>query len=66
MDMNSVFPEDTWAGRENGMRRDLVELLPEMKPGFLRFPGGCIVEGRFLDGRYQWKTTIGDPARTRA
>ncbi|MBK5299212.1 MAG: alpha-L-arabinofuranosidase [Vicinamibacteria bacterium] len=62
IDMVSVFPEDTWQGRENGLRRDLVQLLKDMKPGFLRFPGGCIVEGRFLDGRYQWKTTIGDPA----
>ncbi len=62
LDMVSVFPEDTWQGRENGLRKDLVQLLKEMKPGFLRFPGGCIVEGRFLDGRYQWKTTIGDPA----
>ena len=32
-----------------------------MHPGFLRFPGGCIVEGRYLEYRYQWKTTIGDP-----
>ena len=62
LDMVSVFPEDTWQGRENGLRKDLVQLLKDMKPGFLRFPGGCIVEGRFLDGRYQWKTTIGDPA----
>ncbi len=62
IDMVSVFPEDTWQGRENGLRKDLVQLLKDMKPGFLRFPGGCIVEGRFLDGRYQWKTTIGDPA----
>ena len=37
-----------------------MKLLKEMKPGFLRFPGGCIVEGRYLDQRYQWKTTIGD------
>ena len=62
IDMVSVFPEDTWQGRENGLRTDLVQLLKDMKPGFLRFPGGCIVEGRFLDGRYQWKTTVGDPA----
>lgn len=62
IDMVSVFPEDTWKGRENGLRKDLVQLLKDMKPGFLRFPGGCIVEGRFLAGRYQWKTTIGDPA----
>ena len=62
IDMVSVFPEDTWQGRENGLRKDLVQLLKDMKPGFVRFPGGCIVEGRFLDGRYRWKSTIGDPA----
>lgn len=65
VDMVSLFPADTWQGRENGLRKDLVQLLKDMKPGFLRFPGGCIVEGRFLDGRYQWKTTIGDPAERR-
>jgi len=65
LDMVSVFPEDTWQGRENGLRKDLVQLLKDMKPGFVRFPGGCIVEGRFLDGRYQWKSTIGDPAERR-
>jgi alpha-N-arabinofuranosidase len=65
VDMVSVFPEDTWQGRENGLRRDLVELLRDLKPGFVRFPGGCIVEGRFLEGRYQWKTTIGDPSERR-
>ncbi len=62
LDMVSLFPVDTWKGRENGLRADLVQMLAEMKPGFLRFPGGCIVEGRTLDVRYQWKTTIGDPA----
>ena len=65
LDMVSVFPEDTWEGRENGLRKDLVQLLKDMKPGFVRFPGGCIVEGRFLDGRYQWKSTIGDPSERR-
>ena len=62
IDMVSVFPADTWQGRENGLRRDLVELLRDMKPGFVRFPGGCIVEGRFLESRYQWKHTIGEPS----
>ena len=37
-----------------------MQLLADMKPGFLRFPGGCIVEGRRLELRYQWKTTLGD------
>ena len=62
LDMISLFPTDTYNGRENGLRADLVQLLADMKPGFLRFPGGCIVEGRTLERRYQWKTTVGDPA----
>jgi len=62
LDMVSLVPEDTWQRREHGFRRDLVQLLADIHPGFLRFPGGCIVEGRFLAGRYQWKTTIGDPS----
>lgn len=60
IDMVSLYPKDTYQNRPNGLRKDLVTLLKEMKPGFLRFPGGCIVEGRYLDQRYQWKTTIGD------
>lgn len=60
MDMISLFPEDTWKGRPKGMRKDLVQLLADLNPGFLRFPGGCIVEGRTLDRRYQWKKTVGD------
>lgn len=59
MDMISLFPENTWKDRPKGMRRDLVQLLADMEPGFLRFPGGCIVEGRNLDRRYQWKKTVG-------
>ncbi|MDQ4139214.1 MAG: carbohydrate binding domain-containing protein [Bacteroidota bacterium] len=59
LDMISLFPKDTWKNRPNGMRADLVQLLADLKPGFLRFPGGCIVEGRTLDERFQWKKTIG-------
>jgi len=62
LDMISLFPADTWRGRPNGLRKDLVQLLADMKPGFLRFPGGCIVEGRTLSNRYQWKNTLGEPA----
>lgn len=58
-DMISLFPQKTWKNRPGGLRADLVQLLADMKPGFLRFPGGCIVEGRELDTRYQWKKTIG-------
>ena len=60
LDMISLFPEDTWNHRKNGLRKDIVQLLYDMKPGFLRFPGGCIVEGRTLAQRYQWKKTVGD------
>ena len=60
VDLVSLYPKDTWQNRPNGLRTDLVKLLKDMKPGFLRFPGGCIIEGRTLDQRYQWKTTIGD------
>ncbi|MBC7930040.1 MAG: alpha-L-arabinofuranosidase [Rubrivivax sp.] len=60
VDLISLYPKETWQNRENGLRSDLVKLLKEMNPGFLRFPGGCIVEGSHLERRYQWKTTIGD------
>jgi alpha-L-arabinofuranosidase len=62
IDVVSLFPQRTFKNRPNGLRADLAQLLADMRPGFLRFPGGCIVEGRYLDGRYQWKETIGDPA----
>ena len=59
VDMVSLFPVDTWGRRPNGLRKDLVQLLADMHPGFIRFPGGCIVEGRRLATRYQWKKTVG-------
>ncbi|HEX5167743.1 MAG TPA: alpha-L-arabinofuranosidase C-terminal domain-containing protein [Cyclobacteriaceae bacterium] len=59
IDMVSLFPDDTWKNRPGGLRADLVQLLADMKPGFLRFPGGCIVEGHELATRYQWKKTVG-------
>ena len=60
----SLFPTDTWKGRENGLRRDLCEALAEMKPKFLRFPGGCLTHDGDLDpdarnGIYNWKRTVG-------
>ena len=55
----SLFPTDTWKGRENGMRKDLAQALFDMHPGVFRFPGGCIVEGTQLPDRYQWKNTVG-------
>jgi alpha-L-arabinofuranosidase len=59
LDMISLFPGDTWKNRPGGMRADMVQLLADMKPGFIRFPGGCIVEGFDLSNRYQWKKTVG-------
>jgi alpha-L-arabinofuranosidase len=59
LDMISLFPSDTWKGRKGGLRADMVQILADMKPGFIRFPGGCIVEGHDLSVRYQWKKTIG-------
>lgn len=60
IDRISLFPEHTWKNRKNGLRADLVQKLADLKPGFLRFPGGCIVEGHELATRYQWKKTVGD------
>ena len=59
LDMISLFPDHTWKQRPGGLRADLVQLLAGMRPGFIRFPGGCIVEGRELATRYQWKKTVG-------
>ena len=55
----SLFPVDTWKGRENGLRKDLVQALADTKPGVFRFPGGCIVEGTDLATRYNWKNSVG-------
>lgn len=59
IDFVSLFPENTWKKRPGGLRADMVQALADLRPGFLRFPGGCIVEGSELDKRYQWKKTIG-------
>ena len=55
----SLFPEDTWKGREGGLRKDLAQALYDLHPGVFRFPGGCIVEGTDLDTRYNWKNSVG-------
>ena len=62
LDVVSLFPENTWKQRRNGLRADLVQMLVDLKPAFMRFPGGCIVEGNDLPNRYEWKDTIGDIA----
>ena len=59
VDMVSLFPEDTYKNRKNGLRADLAEKLEELKPKFLRFPGGCVVEGVTLELAYDWKDSVG-------
>ena len=58
IDMVSLIPEDTYKG--HGLRKDLMEQLEAMHPKFLRFPGGCAVEGQTMDEAWNWKDTIGD------
>src|SRR5260370_4912670 len=57
------FTRHTWKNRPGGLRADLEEKLAALEPGFVRLPGGCIVEGRYLTNRYQWKNTIGAPEK---
>jgi len=63
LDMVSLFPQKTW--RDHGLRPDLAEMLLGLKPAFVRFPGGCWVEGETLQESYRWKQTIGDPSERR-
>jgi len=62
LDMVSLFPRDTFKGRANGLRADLARMLVEMHPAFVRFPGGCFVEGTVMAEASRWKKTIGDVA----
>jgi len=63
LDMVSLFPKDTWKG--HGLRPDLCEMLVGLKPAFVRFPGGCWVEGDSMELAYRWKQTIGDISERR-
>src|ERR1043166_6092190 len=54
----SLFPP-TWNGRPNGLRRDLMQMLGDLNPKFLRFPGGNYLEGDTIETRFEWKKTIG-------
>jgi alpha-L-arabinofuranosidase/dienelactone hydrolase len=60
LDVVSLFPEKTWKGRPRGLRPDLAEMLAGLRPSFVRFPGGCFVEGFNLQTALRWKDTIGD------
>lgn len=57
----SLFPP-TYKNRANGNRSDLMQLLADMKPRFLRLPGGNYLEGDTIPERFDWKATLGDPA----
>ncbi len=61
-DTLSLFPVETFKGRANGLRKDLAQMLAEMHPAFVRFPGGCFVEGDIIAEAARWKKTIGDIA----
>jgi alpha-L-arabinofuranosidase len=76
LDMVSLFPRDTYKNQPNGLRKDLAEKIEALRPGFLRFPGGCLVNtgsmedyseasGWQRERSYQWKDTIG-PVEQRA
>jgi alpha-L-arabinofuranosidase len=59
LDMVSLFPP-TFKNRENGCRPELAQLLYNMKPKFMRFPGGCFVEGQeSSDNAFRWERTVG-------
>lgn len=61
LDYVSLFPEDTFKGRKNGLRKDVAGLIAGLHPAFIRWPGGCIVEGLTLENRVKWKETVGEP-----
>ncbi|XP_060174643.1 alpha-L-arabinofuranosidase 1-like isoform X1 [Lycium barbarum] len=56
-DQVSLMPLDTYNG--HGFRKDLFGMLKDLKPAFIRFPGGCFVEGDYLKNAFRWKETIG-------
>ncbi len=64
LDMISLFPQKTFKGRKNGLRADLAQLVADIHPRFVRFPGGCVSHGDGLGNIYRWKNTIG-PLETR-
>jgi alpha-N-arabinofuranosidase len=59
LDNISLFPQNTFKNRPNGLRADLGQAIADLHPKFMRFPGGCLVHGDGLGNIYQWKNTIG-------
>ena len=57
IDLVSLKPRDTYKG--HGLREDLAEKIAELKPKFVRFPGGCMLHGQGLYNIYHWKETVG-------
>lgn len=66
LDVVSLFPGKTFQDRPNGLRSDLAEVIQGLNSRFIRFPGGCIVEGNSIANAYRWKDTIGDVAERKA
>lgn len=60
IDFVSLFPKDTFKGRANGLRKDLAETIADLKPRFVRFPGGCASHGQGIDNIYHWQSTVGE------
>jgi len=65
VDYVSLFPQATFKGRKNGQRADVAQMLVDLHPKFMRWPGGCIVEGATYENRVRWKETLGDPMTRR-
>ncbi len=63
LDELSLFPRNTFRGRKNGLRADLAQVIADLKPRFIRFPGGCLVHGNGLGNIYHWKNTVGPVER---
>ncbi len=59
VDMISLFPQETFMNRKNGLRRDLAQVIADLKPKFVRFPGGCMTHGQGLENIYHWNETVG-------
>ncbi len=60
IDFISLFPQDTFMGRKNGLRKDLAQVIADLKPRFVRFPGGCATHGQGIDNIYHWQATVGE------
>ena len=65
VDYVSLFPKATFKSRKNGQRADVAQMLVDLHPKFMRWPGGCIVEGATYENRVKWKETLGDPMTRR-